>query len=60
MAHSRGVDQADGALSYAAVTRGGPGPPAPSLCRFAERPADLIRVEAREVQPLLKNDLRSR
>ena len=34
-------DQADGALSYAAVTRGGLWPPAPSLCRYAERPIDL-------------------
>ena len=37
-----GRDQADGALSYAAVTRGGLRPPAPSLCRYAERPIDLI------------------
>ena len=35
-------DQAGGALSSAAVPRGGLGPPAPPLCRCAERTTDLI------------------
>ncbi len=36
------LDQAGGALSSAAVPRGGLGPPAPPLCRCAERTTDLI------------------
>jgi hypothetical protein len=35
-------DQVGGALSYAAVPRGGLGPPTPPLCRYAECTADLI------------------
>jgi hypothetical protein len=35
-------NQVDGALSSAAVPRGGLGPPAPPLCRCAERTTDLI------------------
>jgi hypothetical protein len=35
-------DQIGGALSYAAVLRGGLWPPTPPLCRYAERTADLI------------------
>jgi hypothetical protein len=35
-------DQADGALSYAAVLRGGLGPPPPPLCRYAKCAIDLI------------------
>lgn len=45
-------DQADGTLSYAAVTHGGLWPPVPSLCRYAERPIDLIQLEVRDVQAL--------
>jgi hypothetical protein len=35
-------DQIGGALSYAAVLRGGLWPPTPPLCRYAECTADLI------------------
>jgi hypothetical protein len=37
-------DQVGGALSYAAVPRGGLGPTPPPLCRYAERTTDLIHT----------------